>query len=139
MISEPCSTHQYLYMYATCRKSTFSDRFHKVCFTTQSHDQNWSLSLIARHTAQLYSFYTCKLYMYMYTKHSLHCFLPGTCLLQGGMVERETTNTVADYIRQCKHVLVHAISLSLFWYLIPVICYSYLYLQCTSIIQCSNC
>ena len=42
MMPEPCSTHQYLY----ARWSTFSDRFHNVSFTMQSHDHNWSLSLI---------------------------------------------------------------------------------------------
>ena len=38
---EPCSTHQYLH--ATW--STFSDPFHTISFTMQSHDQNSILSL----------------------------------------------------------------------------------------------
>ena len=38
MIPEPCSSHPYLY----ARWSTFSDRFHNVSFTMQSHDHYWS-------------------------------------------------------------------------------------------------
>ena len=34
-------TLQYIY----ARWSTFSDRFHNVSFTMQSHDHNWSLAL----------------------------------------------------------------------------------------------
>ena len=41
MISEPCSTHHYLY--ATW--STLPDLFHTVSFTMQLHDQNSTLSL----------------------------------------------------------------------------------------------
>ena len=41
MSPEHCSTHQHLY----ARRSTFSDGFHNVSFTMQSHDQNSTLSL----------------------------------------------------------------------------------------------
>ena len=41
MIPEPYSKHQYLY----ATRSIFSDWFHNVSFTLQSHDQNSTLSL----------------------------------------------------------------------------------------------
>ena len=53
MIPEPCSTHQYLHVYA--RWSTFSDWFHNVSFTMQSHDQNGSIPLISISYAMLVS------------------------------------------------------------------------------------
>ena len=43
---------QNLAVHTNTRWSTFSDRFHNVSFTMQSHDHNWSLSLKKQYRLQ---------------------------------------------------------------------------------------
>ena len=53
-------TLQYIHQYLYARWSTFSDRFHDVSFTMQSHDHNWSLSLTSN---GIYVFTLIELYV----------------------------------------------------------------------------
>ena len=64
MIPEPCSTHQYIYF----RWPTFSDRFHNVSFTMQSHDQNSTLSLMLTSTTFLFFQVSTSLRVYKLTR-----------------------------------------------------------------------